>query len=388
MWYQGDDIGITALGLVSPVGYGAEVACASARAGLTRLSEIDLLNPAGMAPLGEGPAVGHCIRQIGHGFSGYAKSLLLAEHALSEVKSKRRLTMEEEARTGLVVILSDRYFEDRRAKEARAVQEELRNAAATDAGDDDEDPALDHPVPSELWRRRCASFLPDLVGKARLAIPPERQRVLFGGHAALIEAIEASMRAINDRIIDRAIIGAVDSLVEPAAFTAAAECGVVYSEANPAGFFPSEAAGFFLLERAPAISLIRASSRSRDEERLADTPALGKGLAECIAQVLEPRAQSGRVGMAMVDLNGDAHRAQDWGNALVRLPQTSDVRQCPTVLPALSFGETGAAQGVLAVIYASRGYQRSYWPNTRSLLVTLASESGERGALLLEPGAK
>lgn len=386
MILQGDDIGLTALGLISPIGYCAETACASARANLNRLGEIDLLNSAGIAALGEGPAVGHCVRLVGHGSSGYAKAALLAEHALSEVLRKRRLTDEEQSRTSISVVLTDRYFEDRREAAARATREGLTAEPSADPADEEVGEEAG-PTPSAAWRSKCARWLPELLERVGLSIAESRRTLLFGGHASIVGAIETALESITVGAVDRALVGGVDSLVEPAAYMAAAEAGVIASESNPAGFFPSEAAAFFLLERGRPLAVVRAWATSGDEARMSETPALGMGTADCIRQVLDAAPRRGDVGLVMADLNGDVFRARDWGHAVVRLSGTSNVRDCPVLLPAVSFGETGAACGALATVYAARGFQRSYWPAASSVLICLASDSGARGVLLLEPGA-
>jgi 3-oxoacyl-[acyl-carrier-protein] synthase-1 len=83
------------------------------------------------------------------------------------------------------------------------------------------------------------------------------------------------------------------------------------------------------------------------------------------------------------NLNGTERRALDWGHTLIRLQRELPLGGLPLWVPAVHFGETGAAAGLLAVCMVLRAFVRGYAPGNRAL-VWLASDNRPRGVLLLQ----
>ena len=126
-----------------------------------------------------------------------------------------------------------------------------------------------------------------------------------------------------------------------------------------------------------------AAQASETRTQFSEEPPLGQGLQQAIRAALEGSlSEHAPPTLLLGDLNGLERRAGDWGHALVRLRSAVDLGHLPLWLPALSFGETGAASGALAVCLAARAFERGYAPGGHAL-VWLASENGARGAITL-----
>lgn len=363
-------IGISGIGLVSALGLDAVTACAAARAGLARLHALDVMQWSAAEAFGGEPVAGHAVPLVAGGFVGFAKTLALAHHALADLLARTPLAAGEAAHTGLVLLVADRFLEDR-----------------LHTGDDDDDD--DAPPPSVRWRTEAARLVPLL---ARLAgIPPAQCRILHGHHAEFGDAVQLALDALDSRRLQRCLVGAVDCAFEPHRLIAAAEAELLKTATNPVGHLPGEAGGFALLESAerataggrPLLARLGAVVRRRapacDPEAAAPD---GSALAAALLAALPPAPAPG---WFVGDLNGEAARAQEWGEVLVRVqlarPGAAD---WPLELPALAFGETGAAAGAVGLAVALHFYARHCAP-PGSALLALASDNGARTALRLDP---
>jgi 3-oxoacyl-[acyl-carrier-protein] synthase-1 len=106
-------------------------------------------------------------------------------------------------------------------------------------------------------------------------------------------------------------------------------------------------------------------------------------LAQAIEDVLTNLSHRiNKLSFIIGDLNGDTHRSSEWGYALVRLQDRFRLGNLPLWLPSVSFGETGAAAGAIAVCIATKAFERRYAPGNIAL-VWLLSENGSRGAFCL-----
>ena len=364
---------VTAIGMTTSLGLNSRDACAAARAGLVRLTEIDTLNAA-IDPIlakedldGLPPFVGHVAPVVGAGCSGVAKLLALSSPALAEIVERVDLQPDGWARTGLCVNVSDAFFERRFAEAPEGV---------------DEEPP---PTYESRWKHTVAALPSRLQAALNRPVPPEAVVVFPGGHVGIVATLRHAATMIRSGLVDRCIVGGVDSCVQPVGLQAYAKAGVLKSGTNPSGFFPGEAAAYFLLEQATSGT---SGLRIAGTALTSDAPSLsteatpcGQGYSDAIAEVLgDSRSLPPLV---IADLNGTEGRAADWGHALVRLRSMFGEYAFDTWLPAQSFGETGAASGAIAVCVAHRARERGYMPGS-TVVVTLASEDGRRGAILLD----
>jgi 3-oxoacyl-[acyl-carrier-protein] synthase-1 len=373
---------VTAIGMTTSLGLDSRDACAAARAGLVRLTEIDTLNAA-IDPVlakedldGIPPLMGHLAPVVGAGCSGLAKLLALSKPALGELLERIELKPHEWARTGLCVNISDAYFEGRFAEAPEGLDEEVP------------------PAYGDHWKRTVAAFPERLRAALDVAVPAQAVAVFPGGRVGIIAMLRHAAKMIRGGLVDRCIVGGVDSCIHPVGLQSYATAGVLRSAGNPVGFFPGEAAAYFLLEQETtttraAVVRIAATAMSNDVPSL-DTEAApcGRGLSDAVVEVLGQGADGRSFPpLVIADLNGTESRAADWGYALVRLRSIFGEQAFDVWLPAQSFGETGAAAGAIAVCMAHRATERGYLPGAAAV-VTLASEDGGRGAILLQTRAR
>jgi 3-oxoacyl-[acyl-carrier-protein] synthase-1 len=221
-----------------------------------------------------------------------------------------------------------------------------------------------------------------------------RVETLDVGHAAGMVALEAAWQALAAGKEEFRLVGGVDSYLEPETLEWLEACDQVHA-AGPAnnawGFIPGEAAGFCLLASEPARARYNLSTRCRvlsaavaRETNLikTETVCTGQGLTAAVRQVLAALPAGVKVDRMICDQNGEAYRADEFGFALVRTSERF-AGGSNFVAPADCWGDVGAASGPLFVVLASAAAERAYAKGPH-YLVWASSESGERGAALLQ----
>jgi 3-oxoacyl-[acyl-carrier-protein] synthase-1 len=385
---------ITGMGMVTSLGLDIANSCAAARAGITRLSELRILNFIGDEKWGGEPVVGHSVPGIAEGFVGIAKALILSQYALKDLLTRREISSNELHRTGIFLNLSNEFLLDTYATAEREEMQKVQDDDATGQGAEwDEDVRDDWVLPSSSWKEECSHLIPRLLANCKIVISSSNQRVYFGDHAGIVSVIQDAIESIRVSRFDRCIIGGIDCCIEPRFLIAAAAKGVLKTSANPIGFVPGEAAGFFLLEKfeeaqsrgIKIASLLGSTATGEDKSsRFSDDPPRGMALAQTIDRVMSEFPHPIQaVGLIIADLNGDNYRAMDWGYTLVRLQNKYRLGDLPSWLPAAAFGETGAATGAISICIGTRALQRRYAPDG-GILIWLSSDNGSKAAVCLE----
>ncbi|WIG92969.1 hypothetical protein [Myxococcus sp. SDU36] len=361
-------LAVTGIGMVSALGHGVVEGCAASRAGLVRIAPLEeprLFDPGN----GTEPAKGHCIPWVTAGFTGLGRLTALAVAGFEDLALSADTS--DLSRSALyLVVPSD--FHRRRVEEQGLLAE-------------------DHEARREVYLKR---LLPAVLKHLKPRAPPPLQRLYFG-EAGLIDALKDATACLRANQVDRCIIGAVDSLVDPQVTWALDQLGLLKGPERPTGVLPGEAAAFAVLElpisaarRQAGIEAHLEGPRAESEpfHRRSRQPATGQALSRCIRATLEALPDKGKdTRLVIAGLNGDAYRAQDWGTALVRLSDLSlgDARQW---YPAQSFGEIGAATGLVGLCMVVRAFARGY-ARTSGALVWTAGDDGSRSAFYVRaPG--
>jgi 3-oxoacyl-[acyl-carrier-protein] synthase-1 len=290
----------------------------------------------------------------------------LGKVALADLQSRVPLSHDSLRSTGIFLNLSDQFYADSTVGSWAEV---------------------DGRLPSTVWAEQCEQLIPRLLKASNLENIPQNHKIYFGGHTGFVQAIQEAAALLRAGHFDHCLVGGIDSCIEPRFLSAAATKGVLKTSANPVGFVPGEAAAFVLLDRTtearsrkggPAGFLMGTSLVSNCRDRLSDDKPDGVGLARAIDDVL--RASHKKLASIISDLNGDDYRAREWGNALPRLRPKHSVAKAPMCIPALAFGEIGAASAPVGLCLGIAAQQRGWIPDGL-IMEWLSADKGSRAAL-------
>ena len=369
---DGEPIAITGVGMVSSLGIDAVSACAAARAGLSRAMAIEDLLAWDNAEADTVPVHGHVVRQLTDGFSGLGRLIRLGLAAWADL-DRSDGGRPARSRYGLYVATTNGYY----AAEARG-----RDVDASMRADFIAD------VESEYQEQIADRILGRLVAR-RGGPPPNAARVATGQQASFTAALIDAITDLRSGAIVDAIVGGIDSLVDPRVVAALGRLGLLKSPDNSAGVAPGEGAAFLRLTRqstmAPGqrpIAFISHAAWARGLAHRFSDEAPVEQLLLGLLRDAPPAAQNATRLLMLSTLNGDPVRALEWGSALVSLPPWAHAAE--HVYPAVSFGDAGAAAGAMNAVLALRTCARSRAGYTGALVWAVGDDGG-KGAIWLQP---
>ncbi|HEY8927095.1 MAG TPA: hypothetical protein VIU64_22085 [Polyangia bacterium] len=380
------ELAITGVGMASSLSLDVISSCAAARAGLSRTRDLDLVAFDADAMVSV-PLKGHvAARGLTLGFEGLGRWSQLAEAGLRDLLSYAGLEAHHAARTGLVMNLPGSTYEDAaRSGDLSDIADAGLRAQLEADGDDEQAAAR-----AQVER----SFLSTLPALQEFAAAPTARVIQFGGAASFVAALEAARQWLGARVVDRCIVGGIDSKVDAAALAPFHQLGLARTPSNPVGCFPGEAAAFVLLER-PEIARARgarieatlsaaASANETGSRFHRRPPAPSQAMARAVAQCLtEGSCAAGEVQLSIVNHNGEQLRAQEVGATWARLSMGGVRLEGQQWFTGQAFGEIGAASGPAAIAMAVRGLARGY-ARSRRVLVMLFDDDEARGAVLVD----
>jgi len=340
---------VTGCGVRSPVGATFLQTGASVRAGITRLREHPWYTCTPMDPEwdAELPLVCSAMPDLDELLDDPERLVRPAVDALREALSALPLRRAELPRGALLLV-----FPDDRALAGITTNDELLQRVVEASG---------------LWS----------LGTIR---------AIGGGQAAGFLALKAAATLLRSNVADFCIVGCVDSYLLDARLAAIDAEWRLKSERNADGFLPGEAAAFLVLEAAPRVAARTGAVLAHlgpvglgaEPNTLATKKASsGAGLATAIRTALGGTTE---IPWVLCDLNGESHRAFEWGVVLARLAQPLE-NIARLTHPADCLGDVGAASCGVLVACAIHGFQRGYAPGTNALL-WCASDDGTRAAVL------
>lgn len=218
---------------------------------------------------------------------------------------------------------------------------------------------------------------------------PATAEVFATGHAAGLMALERSLALLAQGSLGLCLVGGVESYQHDETLLTLLEAGQLFTNDNPWGFMPGEGAGFVLLARADTarrlglaqVAHVLAAASAREPNPWPRGVCVGKGLSQCVGEVLRALPTGEKVGHLWGDLNGQPHRADELGFTLARVAQ--HIHDPDRVFsPATCWGDQGAATGPLLVNMVIQSAARAWAPGPHHM-VWASSEAGERGAALL-----
>ena len=378
---RGAPFGIAACGMVCSLGYDVEMACAAARAGLLRAAPVQGFVTRSAAHGGVEPIAGHAAALMTDGFEGDARLIRLLQGAIADLRP--RIALDGRARVAcyLAIPSSSRCVSGAELAVRDDVRAELERAAQEAGGAETDLPG------------RAARLFDIAWAAADAGRPPMLAFVTDAGHASGALALERALRDLADARVDTALVGGVDSWLDAQTLQWLTNIGRLKCDAYPSGFMPGEAAAFVALCRradAGASVVPIGSVRIDDEPRslLSGLPSFGEGLGRVLGAALDaPEPVSDRAWIVS-DLNGETHRANEWGHALVRVRPGRDALDAPQLwMPAASFGDVGAATVPVALCVVTRAALRGYAPAARAIVLS-ASDGPLRAAIAVDAGPR
>jgi len=351
-------ISITAVGLASSLG-GIIQAAAAFRAGITRAQNLPWITAHGHD--GERAlVVGHPVRPPVEGLDGFAAWLRLAQLAWADGwttggASSARYPNDWSG-TGMILVMPRIHL----ARHGWEV--------------DDPGSLLDE------------HLLLALLSRLGIVLPDTHRVVIAGDHSGTAQALGVASARLAAGDWRRAVILAIDSLLDPSSITWLAENARLKGEGNPNGIQPGESAVVLVVESSDVatcgsvrgVTVVSSAHLPGDDGAPRPDPIRIATRWSTLMQQDETlrEAQCEHV----LDQTGEEWRALSWGHLLSR---SSLGRGSQRVrLPAESFGATGAASGALGCALALRAFQRGY-AKARDALVWSVDDVGSVGLIHL-----
>jgi len=353
---------VEAIGAATALG-GHVCAAAAARAQISRPGPVlDLVVPD--AEDGEPiPLTAFPVVALATGFEGVGRLVRLSVDALEDLAATQREDVNWK-RAALFIATTGPLMDDEPPEST---------------SNDDEVAFEDPPASIEAWADALAEAI---VAEAGVATAGWRA-IYTDGRTGTLRALRSAMDAIQAGTIDQAVILAVDSAVDEERMLRWMDQRRLKTSEDPAGFIAGEAAVAVVLSsprgaRGPR-TLLTAPTVAHEAEQAQQRP-----IGQALAQVLEAaatHAPSG-IGCLISDMNGEDAAALDYGAALARTPADSPLRTCRHVMPAVSFGETGAASPLLGLLLARQAQRRGYG-GRGDAVVSVSADNGIRAAFNL-----
>jgi 3-oxoacyl-[acyl-carrier-protein] synthase-1 len=333
---------ICGIGVTTSVGADSAQSCAAMRAGIQRFtaSELHLCRP--QDPEGDlEPATVAAVRGPSDLGTSRSRSVSLTLPALADAVLDARLRRAEMGRASVFV-----------ASEGSAPPDFV----------------------SELFRRAGAPG-------------PAVCTVTSTGHAALAEALEGAMKALAAGA-EAALVVSFHAPLEPETLARLDERDRLKCSRSPEGIVPGEAAAVLVLRRAadgvaPARARIAAVGRAQEAHTiLGDEACTGTGMCAAVRGAAAALPPASGESWVILDHTGERYRALEWAYVVARMHRVFGALRHTWYL-ADTVGDCGAAAGGLAAARACWAWQRGHAPSRRAWIL-LGSESGQRGAIVLE----
>jgi 3-oxoacyl-[acyl-carrier-protein] synthase I len=355
---------ITGAGAVTSVGRSAPAACAAIRAGISRPRPVTWFKVLDQETQGLVPLMGHPIQGYTEGFVGWGRLVRLARGCVADLLRRSKLSAAHDRdlweRTGLLVV-----------------------APTVDAG---LPPEKERPRSGDVSRSPVAFRLSEAL---RIPFSSRCREVVSMGHAGTAAAIERALSQLVHLGLERFLIVAMESYLDPSKLEALAISGRLKTDSQVCGLMPGEAGVCLLLETpasarrrgaAPLASIVGVATGQEEHHVNTGGQSIGLGLTRCIREVRTVTA-SPIEGDIFCDLNGENWRANQLGFARVRLGK--HLADPKIHLPCTAVGDTGAASGALGVCLALHSLVRGC-SRTGYALILSSSEDGKVGCVSLQ----
>ncbi len=230
-----------------------------------------------------------------------------------------------------------------------------------------------------LCRRLAQQF-----GRAALQPAPVPE-----GNASPIVALERALAGVRAGTFPIAIVGGVESYLDPARLDALDAASRIAARTIRWGLCPGEGAAMFAVckgtfarqYRLPILAWIGGTKVTHEPAAMhVDAVCTGEGLAQAMAAAAAAAGVS--VTKQYCDIDGERYREHEFSFAILRVAPATFVDAIDYVAPANLWGQCGAAGAVMLatipIVTHARGHSPGPWP-----MVWCGSEGGRRGAVVL-----
>ncbi|MCP4324577.1 MAG: hypothetical protein GY951_11365 [Psychromonas sp.] len=348
---QVDKLYIAAIGMITPIGFNAEMTNASFKAGISAYHDSPYVNPQfkpikmALVPQDALPAIDEgldaCLQ-----YSRWHKHLIQMAHA------------------GLEQAFSD-YQNESEIPLLLACPEQHRDSLS--------------PLPK--------GFLKNLIEQTGLAICPDHSSMIHCGRAGGIDVIDRAFKIFEQTDFEEVVIGGVDSFQRTELLHLLHEQGRLAGEEVTHGFVPGEAGAFIRVSRAPVSTFspqqlvcLNAPGISQEQGHLySDEPYRGDGLARAVTSALSNTPQT-TIHNVYQTMNGEAYWAKELGVAMTRNSKRLS-KQVKQQHPADCYGDLGAASAAVLIGLAALDLTTQA-PNSAHL-ISCSSDLQYRGAITI-----
>ncbi len=346
------DIVITGLAAVTPVGLNVNQSCASIRADISRFTEHPYYECLGLDPEWdeETPLTSSSVSIIDPFLDGPERLIRLIIPALIDIFSNTNVKRQDLQTGGLMLALPQR--------DEIIEKFDLEKTF----------------IPELLQRTGLNKFKYSTANQC--------------GHSGMFSLIKEAIPLLISGELDFCVIGGVDSYLMEDRLEFLDKSWRIKSERNVDGFIPGEAATAIFLEtdaRAKSgnhqmLGTISGHGEGQETHTInSDKNSNGVGLSNAILDTLNQEDES--IQWVASDLNGENYRSFEWGIVQTRLQKIfSETKEI--CHPADCVGDIGAATGGLLIASVVRAFQRGYNVSEKALLWT-SSDDGHRAALAI-----
>ncbi|HEY6642886.1 hypothetical protein [Povalibacter sp.] len=229
------------------------------------------------------------------------------------------------------------------------------------------------------WLRHFPNYLQMLTG---VPIDATNSVVIAKGRAAALLALEAARDALRSDPSSPVIVGGIDSFLDLHLLGVLGDEGRVLGPRVMDGFIPGEGAAFLALSAEGTGVAVNGVAHVDDPgHRYGSAPARGEGLAEAM-HLLRGQLQGSPppVGVTFAGFNGESFDAKLWGVAQLR-HRDFFAPAMAVEHPADKYGDAGAATGAILTALAATALGDG--SRSGSAFVWAASDHESRGCALL-----
>lgn len=367
---------------VTSLGLDAATSFAAFRAGLSRAQPIDNLKTFNNESGDIEQLTAHPVDLITRGFEGAARLIRLLQYALVALQNKLKQIDKDRARLSFYLSLP-----------SIARTESLDDTPEDRVSSDTRVSLTGNPEKDAEEREYCNLLLEKAAKFANWQFGTSVGFHAISEYTGVAEALLFAMKDLENRVIDIAIVGGVDSLIDEKTIGWLRNTNRLKDSDAPTGLMPGEGSALFVVERlygqstdsgSAAASVIQVCLKKESYTFTSGKPPLGIGLSNAvICSIKTVLNQLNGNFWAICDQNGEDIRAIEWGNAVVHLLSQSRAFANPILwLPAIGFGDTAAASGALGICAALQAFQRGYAPANHAVICS-SSLKQLRSAVLL-----